>query len=154
MTDRVVDRQEVAETDIAIVGMAAHLPGAATIVDYWENLRAGVESIRHLSETELLENGESPARMRHRNYVPAAAILDKFDHFDADFFGFSAGFAGGAAFFCELSLLADLLTASFFGGGFAFGAAVVAGFTLAGAGFAFFSVALFVLFEVLLRLFF
>lgn len=26
--------------------------------------------------------------MRHRNYVPAAAILDKFDHFDADFFGF------------------------------------------------------------------
>ncbi len=89
MTDRVVDRQEVAETDIAIVGMAAHLPGAATIVDYWENLRAGVESIRHLSETELLENGESPARMRHRNYVPAAAILDKFDHFDADFFGFS-----------------------------------------------------------------
>ena len=53
---------------------------------YWENLRAGVESIRHLSETELLENGESPARMRHRNYVPAAAILDKFDHFDADLF--------------------------------------------------------------------
>ncbi|HRK42971.1 MAG TPA: type I polyketide synthase, partial [Gemmobacter sp.] len=89
MTDRAVDRHEVAETDIAIVGMAAHLPGAASIVDYWENLRAGVESIRHLSEAELLANGESPARMRQRNFVPAAAILDKFEHFDADFFGFS-----------------------------------------------------------------
>ena len=84
-----MDRHEVAETDIAIVGMAAHLPGAASIVDYWENLRAGVESIRHLSEGDLLANGESPAKMRHRNYVPAAATLDKFDHFDADFFGFS-----------------------------------------------------------------
>ena len=74
--------------------------------------------------------------------------------FSVDFIGFSAGFTGGAAFFCELSLLAGLLTASFFGGGFAFGTAIVGGCTLAGAGFAFFSVALFVLFEVLLRLFF
>ncbi|WP_192931152.1 type I polyketide synthase [Gemmobacter serpentinus] len=89
MTDRLVQPAEIAETDIAIVGMAAHLPGAASIVDYWENLRAGVESIRHLSEAELLANGEAPAKMRHRNYVPAAAILDDFAHFDADFFGFS-----------------------------------------------------------------
>ena len=44
----------VNDTDIAIVGMAAHLPGAATISDYWNNLVAGVESIRHLSEAELL----------------------------------------------------------------------------------------------------
>ncbi|MDZ4094482.1 MAG: beta-ketoacyl synthase N-terminal-like domain-containing protein, partial [Paracoccaceae bacterium] len=69
--------------------MAAHLPGAASIADYWANLTTGVESIRPLTEAELLSAGESPARMRHRNYVPAAAILDKFDHFDADFFGFS-----------------------------------------------------------------
>ncbi|GGW26489.1 hypothetical protein GCM10011452_13400 [Gemmobacter lanyuensis] len=79
----------VAETDIAIVGMAAHLPGAPSIVEYWENLRNGIESIRHLSEAELLANGESPARLRQRNYVPAAAILDQFEHFDAEFFGFS-----------------------------------------------------------------
>lgn len=79
----------ISDTDIAIVGMAAHLPGAETIEDYWRNLRDGIESIRHLAEAELLARGESPAKMRHPNYVPAAAVLEKFDHFDADFFGFS-----------------------------------------------------------------
>ena len=80
---------EVAETDIAIVGMAAHLPGAADIAAYWENLRDGVESIRILSDEELLVAGETSARMRRPNYVPAAATLDGFEGFDADFFGFS-----------------------------------------------------------------
>ncbi len=79
----------VAETDIAIVGMAAHLPGAADIEAYWRNLSAGVESIRVLSEDELLAAGENPARLRRPNYVPAAAVLEGFKDFDADFFGFS-----------------------------------------------------------------
>ena len=69
--------------------MAAHLPRAANLTAYWSNLREGVESIRRLSESELLAAGESPERMRHRNYVPAAAPLDGFEQFDADFFGFS-----------------------------------------------------------------
>ena len=80
---------DFSETDIAIVGMAAHVPGAADIGAYWRNLRAGVESIRVLSEAELLAAGESPARMAKANYVPAAAVLDGFEGFDADFFGFS-----------------------------------------------------------------
>lgn len=75
--------------DIAIVGMAAHLPGAGDIATYWANLAAGVESIRALTEAELLAAGESPARIRQPNYVPAAAVLDRFEHFDAEFFGFS-----------------------------------------------------------------
>jgi len=75
--------------DIAIVGIAAHLPGATDPQVYWNNLREGIESIRRLSEAELLAAGESPERMRHRNYVPAAAVLDGFEQFDADFFGFS-----------------------------------------------------------------
>lgn len=78
-----------AANDIAIVGIAAHLPGAPNPQVYWNNLRQGVESIRRLSEAELLAAGESPERMRHRNYVPAAAPLDGFEQFDADFFGFS-----------------------------------------------------------------
>ncbi|RYD43403.1 MAG: hypothetical protein EOP83_31855, partial [Verrucomicrobiaceae bacterium] len=78
-----------ASTDIAIVGMAAHLPGAASTAAYWSNLREGIESIRRLTEAELMAAGETPERMRHRNYVPAAAVLDNFEHFDADFFGFS-----------------------------------------------------------------
>ncbi|MGO4907387.1 SDR family NAD(P)-dependent oxidoreductase [Pseudorhodobacter sp. W20_MBD10_FR17] len=85
----VANQTELSENDIAIVGMAAHLPGAGSVSQYWTNLAAGVESIRHLTEAELLAAGETPARMRHRNYVPAAAPLDNFDHFDAEFFGFS-----------------------------------------------------------------
>ncbi|MFT4150948.1 MAG: type I polyketide synthase, partial [Paracoccaceae bacterium] len=79
----------VGENDIAIVGMAAHLPGAPDISAYWANLAAGVESIRTLTREELLAAGESPARMAKPNYVPAAAVLDGFTGFDADFFGFS-----------------------------------------------------------------
>jgi acyl transferase domain-containing protein/thioesterase domain-containing protein len=78
-----------ASNDIAIVGMAAHLPGASNAVAYWSNLRQGIESIRRLTEAELLAAGETPERMRHRNYVPAAAVLEGFEQFDADFFGFS-----------------------------------------------------------------
>ena len=81
--------QPVAETDIAIVGMAAHLPGAPGIAQYWHNLRSGIRSIRTLSEDELLANGESRSKMAHRNFVPAAAMLDGFADFDAEFFGLS-----------------------------------------------------------------
>ena len=79
----------VSDTDIAIVGMAAHLPGAADIWEYWRNLRQGVESIRVLEKAELLAAGESPSRLARPNYVPAAAVLDGFEGFDAEFFGFS-----------------------------------------------------------------
>ena len=79
----------VSESDIAIVGMAAHLPGAASIDEYWLNLRAGLRSIRRLDEDALLAAGEDPALMRQPNYVPFAAPLDRFAEFDAEFFGFS-----------------------------------------------------------------
>jgi acyl transferase domain-containing protein/thioesterase domain-containing protein/acyl carrier protein len=81
--------QPVEETDIAIVGMAAHLPGAGGIDQYWHNLRSGICSIRKLSKDELLVNGESRAKMAHRNYVRAAATVDGFADFDAEFFGLS-----------------------------------------------------------------
>ncbi|MGY6535720.1 MAG: type I polyketide synthase [Pararhodobacter sp.] len=77
------------ETDIAIVGMAAHLPGAPSIADYWTNLRNGTCSIRQLDKETLLANGEDPALIRQPNYVPFAAPLDGFENFDAEFFGFS-----------------------------------------------------------------
>ena len=41
-----------AETDIAIVGMAAHLPGAADIAAYWENLREGRRAIRRFQRDQ------------------------------------------------------------------------------------------------------
>ncbi len=76
------------ENDIAIVGMAAHLPGAGSIDAYWANLRDGVSSIRRFDEAVLRAAGETPDRLHHRNYVPCAAVLDGFETFDAEFFGF------------------------------------------------------------------
>ena len=88
MTDP-ADLHGTGEADIAIVGMAAHLPGANSVERYWSNLRAGLSSIRRLSEDELLEAGEAPGMIRRKDYVPFAAPLDGYTMFDAEFFGFS-----------------------------------------------------------------
>ena len=72
----VSDAHRIGENDIAIVGMAAHLPGAPDIHAYWRNLRDGVSSIRRYTEDELREAGEDPGLLRHRDYVPFGAPLD------------------------------------------------------------------------------
>ena len=76
------------EGDIAIVGMAAHFPGASSVEAYWSNLRAGLESIRRLSDEEILAAGEEMHLMQRPDYVPFAAPLDRFEEFDAEFFGY------------------------------------------------------------------
>ncbi len=75
--------------DIAVVGMAAHLPGAPDIASYWKNLREGRSAVRRLTDEELAASGESAGMLRNPAYVPFAAPLDGFDRFDAEFFGFS-----------------------------------------------------------------
>ena len=82
------------ENDIAIVGIAAHLPGARNPGEYWDNLRNGVESIRDLRDDELLDAGVAREQMRRPGYVKAASPLDGVFDFDADFFGFSPKEAG------------------------------------------------------------
>ncbi|MEM9433529.1 MAG: beta-ketoacyl synthase N-terminal-like domain-containing protein [Pseudomonadota bacterium] len=77
------------ENDIAIVGMAAHLPGSHTIQEYWDNLKNGIESIRSYSKEELMNAGEAEHRLNRDDYVRAAAPLDGFENFDAEFFGLS-----------------------------------------------------------------
>jgi acyl transferase domain-containing protein/thioesterase domain-containing protein/acyl carrier protein len=76
-------------TAIAIVGMGARLPGAKHLSEFWENLRNGVESIRPLTDQELLAAGVDPSALRDPNYVKAASVLDGIEQFDAPFFGFS-----------------------------------------------------------------
>ncbi|MFK7753072.1 MAG: SDR family NAD(P)-dependent oxidoreductase [Sedimentitalea sp.] len=77
------------DQDIAIVGMSVCVPGATSAQAFWQNLAAGVESIQRLDEQALLDAGERPDLIANPDYVPAAAVLDGFDTFDADFFGFS-----------------------------------------------------------------
>lgn len=79
-----------ADHGIAIIGAAGRFPGASNLSQYWQNLCAGVESIKHLSPTEIERSGVAIGRRRDANYVPAAAMIDNVDGFDAGFFGFSA----------------------------------------------------------------
>ena len=76
-------------SSIAIVGMAGRFPGAHNTAEFWENLRNGVESIRDLSESDLLAAGASAEDLANPDYVRRAAILDGVPLFDASFFGFS-----------------------------------------------------------------
>ncbi|MDO8363239.1 MAG: type I polyketide synthase, partial [Actinomycetota bacterium] len=77
------------DTAIAIVGMAARVPGALTPGQYWRNLVGGVESIVPRSEEQLREAGVSREAMLRPGYVRAAAPLERMEWFDAEFFGFS-----------------------------------------------------------------
>ncbi|MFN0059175.1 MAG: SDR family NAD(P)-dependent oxidoreductase [Planctomycetota bacterium] len=77
------------ENDIAIVGMAAHLPGARDVREFWRNLADGVESIRQYSEEELAAAGLSLSTLRQPNYIKSGGVIDDVENFDAEFFGFS-----------------------------------------------------------------
>ncbi|HUD56687.1 MAG TPA: SDR family NAD(P)-dependent oxidoreductase [Terracidiphilus sp.] len=74
---------------LAIVGMAGRFPGAPTIADFWRNLRDGIESVRPLSDAELLAAGVTPEELADPDYVKSASRLDDVPMFDASFFGLS-----------------------------------------------------------------
>jgi len=84
------DIQNDLQNAVAILAMAGRFPQAPTLDRFWDNLRNGVESIRVLSEAELLASGVSAATLRDPSYVRTSGILDGIDLFDAPFFGFSA----------------------------------------------------------------
>ncbi len=73
-------------TDIAIIGMAGRFPGANNIEEFWENLKAGVESITFFTDQELEASGVAPEWLSNPDYVKAGGILDDIELFDADFF--------------------------------------------------------------------
>ena len=91
MSGVAADESTEFDTDgrIAIIGMAGRFPGAADLSTFWSNLRNGVESIRELSEAELLAAGASIDDITDPSYVRRAAVLDDIDQFDAAFFGMS-----------------------------------------------------------------
>ncbi len=74
---------------VAIVGMSCRFPGASTLDALWENLCAGVESVRFFSDEELAASGVPPEVRGDPHYVPARAVLDDVAGFDAALFGLS-----------------------------------------------------------------
>ena len=78
--------------EIAIIGMAARIPGCKNIRHFWENILSGKELISNFSPTDKLsETSEKYIRAlwEHKSYIKSTYILDNIDKFDAEFFGFS-----------------------------------------------------------------
>lgn len=75
--------------EIAVIGMACRFPGAKNIEEFWENIKTGTESITFFSKEELMEAGVPKEQLDHENYVRAKGKVDRHDHFDAAFFGYS-----------------------------------------------------------------
>ncbi len=71
---------------IAIIGLAGRFPGADDVERFWTNVRNGVSSVTHFSESEL-EDAFPPEVRRSPNFVRARPILSDVDKFDAEFFG-------------------------------------------------------------------
>ncbi|MBI3225660.1 MAG: amino acid adenylation domain-containing protein [Mycolicibacterium cosmeticum] len=70
---------------IAIVGMAARVPGAADVGAFWRNLLDGVDSLRLLSAEELEAAGVTPGP----DHVPVSGWVEDSDAFDHQYFGYT-----------------------------------------------------------------
>ncbi|MBL9075949.1 MAG: SDR family NAD(P)-dependent oxidoreductase [Planctomycetes bacterium] len=79
----------MAETDIAVVGMACRLPGAPDLDAFWRLLREGRDARVELADEHLRNLGVSAEALADPDYVKAAMVLDGIDQFDAGFFGLS-----------------------------------------------------------------
>lgn len=81
--------EQISENDIAIIGMAGRFPRADNIMEYWENLVNGVNSIEKADQEKILASGISKDILNHKRFVHASSRLSDAKYFDADFFGLS-----------------------------------------------------------------
>ncbi|AOM39411.1 type I polyketide synthase [Xenorhabdus hominickii] len=75
--------------EIAIIGMAGQYSGANDIEAFWQNIAAGVESVRPLSDAELDAAGISIEARSRSDFIRNVSVLDNPEDFDAEFFGYS-----------------------------------------------------------------
>lgn len=67
---------------IAVISGACRFPKSPSLDRFWRNIADGVELATRLDDRKPDREG--------RCFVPAASIVEQADHFDADFFGYSA----------------------------------------------------------------
>jgi len=77
------NEREIRSSDIAVIGMNCRVPGAKNPEEFWENLKAGKESIVFFDDQELRAAGVPQETLDDPHYVKARATLDNIDLFDA-----------------------------------------------------------------------
>ncbi|HSN99437.1 MAG TPA: polyketide synthase, partial [Candidatus Nanopelagicales bacterium] len=76
-----------AQHGVAIIGIGLRVPGASTTDEFWKNLRAGVESVRTLTNEELEAAGVPAEEYEDPRYIRRKGVIEGADLFDARFFG-------------------------------------------------------------------
>ncbi|MFC4465284.1 SDR family NAD(P)-dependent oxidoreductase [Streptomyces xiangluensis] len=79
----------VAETDVAIIGMAGRFPGADDLDSFWRLLSEGREGITRFSREELAAAGVPTRLLDDPEYVFAHGIIPDVDLFDTGYFEFT-----------------------------------------------------------------
>ncbi|MEU5165861.1 SDR family NAD(P)-dependent oxidoreductase [Streptomyces mutomycini] len=79
----------VADTDVAIIGMAGRFPGADDLDSFWRLLSEGREGITRFSREELAEAGVPARLLDDPEYVPAHGTIPDADLFDTGYFEFT-----------------------------------------------------------------
>ncbi|MFF9286508.1 type I polyketide synthase [Streptomyces griseosporeus] len=74
---------------VAVIGMAARFPGADDVDAFWENLAAGREAVRLVTDEEFLAAGGDPGDLHDPTLVRMVAAVEGIDRFDSGFFGYS-----------------------------------------------------------------
>ncbi|MCX2926274.1 type I polyketide synthase [Streptomyces sp. NEAU-W12] len=74
---------------VAVIGMAGRFPGADDLDAFWENLAAGRESVRPVTDEEFLAAGGSERALDDPTLVRMASVIEGIDRFDSGFFGYS-----------------------------------------------------------------
>lgn len=74
---------------VAVIGMAGRFPGADDLDAFWENLVAGREAVRPVTDEEFLAAGGDPRDLDDPSLVRMASVVDGIDRFDSGFFGYS-----------------------------------------------------------------
>ncbi|RUW54077.1 alpha/beta fold hydrolase [Mesorhizobium sp. M1A.F.Ca.ET.072.01.1.1] len=75
--------------NIAVIGMAARLPGADNVDELWENLCQGICSIAPLSKEVLKARGIPEDVIQRSDYVPVGAHIADVELFDPEFWNLS-----------------------------------------------------------------
>jgi amino acid adenylation domain-containing protein len=78
------------DDSVAIIGISSHFPGASDHWKFWENLKAGKESVHFFSEDELKAHSLTKDVLENPNYVPVQSGIDGKELFDPDFFSISS----------------------------------------------------------------
>ena len=73
---------------VAVVGMAGRFPNAASIDQLWDRLVTGTDCLHWFAEEELEDLGIPSSLFRQENFVPRGTLIDGYDQFDPELFGF------------------------------------------------------------------